>query len=65
MVKANELVRGILTATCVEDAANDGVALARRVEKVLAMHLPGGGWACELCQTHLPCPTRRALDGEE
>jgi hypothetical protein len=38
--------------------------LAYRVEKVLTAHAAGGGWACELCQTHLPCPTVSILNGE-
>jgi hypothetical protein len=42
-----------------------GSTLAARVEKVLTAHAAGGGWACELCQTHLPCPTVRILNGEE
>lgn len=60
---ARELIEEYRTHTvpsslrCVE-------ALAARVEKVLEAHKAGGGWACELCQTHLPCPTVRILNGE-
>lgn len=39
--------------------------LSARVEAVLAVHVRGGGWACELCQTHLPCLTQRLLNGED
>jgi hypothetical protein len=36
--------------------------LTARVEAVLALHSSTGGYACEECQTHLPCQTLRLLN---
>ena len=48
----------------------DAVELKARVIKVLALHhdVPDDdrpGWLCDACGMPFPCPTRRALDGEE